>query len=73
MIFYFPVQRPVGALLARTSATAVSAAKDENGEPLYRRPVRAELPGPVRHGFVPEELYVFYLSFERLGLVVNRV
>lgn len=53
------VQRPLGALLARTSAsatsvTSASAATPSTGNEQWPRPVRVEY-APVRHGFIPEE------------------
>jgi F-type H+-transporting ATPase subunit b len=43
------VQRPVGAIVARTSAASAA-----NTDQLFQRPVRQE-PGKVRMGFIPEE------------------
>lgn len=45
------VRKPLCALLARTSATSSPSSTDVP----YVRIVRATEPGPVRHGFIPEE------------------
>lgn len=44
---------------ATTAAAAVAPAADNN---LYIRPVRPELPGAVRLGFIPEEWFVYFRS-----------
>jgi len=61
------IQKPISFLLARTASTtpaaataaAVTAAPGADNS-LYIRPVRPELPGAVRLGFIPEEWFTYF-------------
>lgn len=57
-------------MLARTASTtpatataAAATAAPGTDNSLYIRPVRPELPGAVRHGFIPEEWFVSFFPF----------
>jgi len=58
------LQKPLGALLSRTSASATSVTSASASTPAageqWPRPVRVDY-APVRHGFIPEEWFtIFY-------------